>query len=171
MSMVYALVHYPAIDTRHIDALRRKYDPQVDLISPHITLLFPVPDSIGESSLVSHLEHVLSHSPSFPIHLRGLEQSANHYLFLVLQEGRPEAIDLHDRIYTGMLAPFLRTDLPYSPHITLGSFGDAELCSQALREAERNTLDFECLLDRVHLVKIKDDRSGISWSMDCVYGD
>ena len=166
MSMVYALVHYPAIDTRHIDALRRKYDPQVDLISPHITLLFPVPDSIGESSLVSHLEHVLSHSPSFPIHLRGLEQSADHYLFLVLQEGRAEVIHLHDRIYTGVLAPYLRTDLPYVPHVTLGAFDDGELCSQALGDVERDRLNYECVLDRLHLVKINEDRSLIVWSKE-----
>ena len=162
--MVYALVHYPAVDTQHIDALRRKYDPQVDLISPHITLLFPVPDSIGESSLVSHLEHVLSNSASFPIHLRGLEQSADHYLFLLFQEGRAEVIHLHDQIYTGILAPYLRTDLPYVPHVTLGSFVDAEVCSQALRDVGCVPLNYHSALDRLHLVKINEDRSRILWS-------
>ena len=158
--MFYALVHYPAVDTQRIDALRRKYDPQADLIAPHITLIFPV-SSIGESNLVSHFEHVLSSCPPFPIHLRGLEQSADHYLFLVLQEGRAEVIHLHDRIYTGVLAPYLKADLPYVPHVTLGSFGDAELCSHALREAERESLNYHSVLDRLHLVIISDDGSRI----------
>jgi 2'-5' RNA ligase len=164
--MDYALVHYPAVDTSHVDALRRKYDPQADLISPHITLMFPLPSSIGESDLVSHLEHVLSGCRQFPIHLTGLEQSADHYLFLVLQQGRAEVIHLHDRIYTGILAPFIRTDLPYVPHVTLGAFEDAEHCSQALRDAERDSLDSQCVLDRLHLVKINDDRSRIIWSKE-----
>jgi 2'-5' RNA ligase len=164
--MVYALVHYPAVHTHHIDELRRKYDPQADLIPPHITLMFPVQHSIGESSLVSHLEHVLSGSRQFPIRMQGLEQSADHYLFLLLQEGRAEVIHLHDRLYTGMLAPYLRTDLPYVPHVTLGSFDDAELCSQALREAERAPLHYQCLVDRLHLVKINEDRSRIIWSKE-----
>jgi len=159
--MFYALVHYPAVATQRIDALRRKYDPQADLIAPHITLMFPIASSIGESNLVSHLEHVLSSCPPFPIHMRGLEQSADHYLFLVLQEGRVEVIHLHDRIYTGILAPYLRTDLPYIPHVTLGSFVDAERCSQALRDAEREPLNYHSVLDRLHVVMINDDGSGI----------
>ena len=164
--MDYALVHYPAVETQRIDALRRKYDPQVDLIAPHITLMFPLPSSMGESTLVSHLEHVLNGCRPFPIHIQGLEESADHYLFLVLQEGRAEVIHLHDRIYTGILAPYLRTDLPYVPHVTLGSFGEAELCSQARRDAERDSLNYQCVLDRLHLVMINEDRSRIGWSKE-----
>ena len=164
--MVYALVHYPAVDTQHIDALRRKYDPQADLIAPHITVMFPLQHSIGESSLISHVEQVLGTCRPFPIHLAGLEQSADHYLFLVLQEGRAEVIRLHDRIYTGIVAPYIGTDLPYVPHVTLGSFGEAELCSQARRDAERDSLNYQCVLDRLHLVMINEDRSRIGWSKE-----
>src|SRR5438477_6506299 len=82
--MVYALVHYPAVDTQHLNELRRKYDPQVDLIAPHITLVFPVPTSIGEASLGSHIEHVLRGWQQFPIRLQGLERSWDNYLFLLL---------------------------------------------------------------------------------------
>ena len=164
--MFYALVHYPAIDTQLIDALRQKYDPQAGLLAPHITMMFPVPSSIDESSLVSHLEQLLSTCPPFPIRMAGLEQSADHYLFLVLQEGRAEVIHLHDRIYTGVLAPYLRTDLPYVPHVTLGAFDDGEHCSQALGDVERDRLNYECVLDRLHLVKINEDRSLIVWSKE-----
>jgi 2'-5' RNA ligase len=164
--MVYALVHYPTVDTQHIDLLRRKYDRQVDLIAPHITLMFPVPSLIGESSLVTHIENVLSGHRQFPIHIAGLEQSADHYLFLVLQEGGAEVVHLHDRLYTGMLVPYFRADLPYVPHVTLGSFENAELCSQALREAERVPSNYQCVVDRLHLVKINEDQSRIVWSKE-----
>lgn len=58
--MIYALVHYPNIDAQRVNQLRMKYDPQFELIGPHITLMFPVPDSIDEDGLVSHLESILS---------------------------------------------------------------------------------------------------------------
>jgi hypothetical protein len=41
--MFYALVHYPQIDPEFINDFRRKYDPHVDLIEPHITFVFLVP--------------------------------------------------------------------------------------------------------------------------------
>jgi hypothetical protein len=44
--MLYALVHYPTVDVGSINQLRKKYDPQIDLIEPHLTLVFPVPASI-----------------------------------------------------------------------------------------------------------------------------
>jgi len=48
LNMFYALVHFPAITTTQINQLRKEYDPQVNLIDPHITLVFPI-DSIWQS--------------------------------------------------------------------------------------------------------------------------
>lgn len=165
--MVYALVHYPAVDTQQINELRHKYDPQAELIAPHLTLVFPLPASIGEASLVAHVGNVLCGWRQFPIRLQGLEQSWDNCLFLLLQEGKAEVIRLHDELYMGLLAPYLRKDLPYVPHVTLGSFADeSELCSQALREAERSLLHYQCMIDRLHLLKLNADRSRIVWSKE-----
>jgi 2'-5' RNA ligase len=167
LGMAYALIHYPAIDTAQINELRHKYDPQVDLLAPHITLVFPVLDSIGEAGLVAHIGNVLRNWRQFPLRLQGLKQSWDNCLFLLLQEGNAEVIHLHDELYTGMLAPYLRQDISYVPHVTLGSFADdAELCSQALSEAEHCPLDYRCVVDRLHLVRVNDDRSGIIWSKE-----
>src|SRR5438094_594898 len=73
--MIYALVHYPKLDTRLIDQLRQKYDPQFGLIDPHITVMFPVRDSIDGNNLVSHLENVLTDCSPFPIRIQGLQRS------------------------------------------------------------------------------------------------
>jgi hypothetical protein len=73
--MIYALVHYPNIDIQKINQFRKKYDPQIDLIQPHITLMFPVPESIGESFLANHIENALSNWRAFPIHLQGILKS------------------------------------------------------------------------------------------------
>ena len=82
--MIFAVVHYPNLDTQRINQFRKKYDPQADLIEPHITLMFPVPESIGENNLVNHLERVLHGRERFPIHLKGLQRSRDDYLYLII---------------------------------------------------------------------------------------
>src|SRR6267142_3161894 len=161
--MSYALVHFPTIDTRQIDELRRQYDPQVDLIAPHITIVFPVSESLDKSSLVSHVVNVLRDCKQFSVSLQGLEQSWDNCLFLLLKDGRAEVIRLHDDLYTGILAPFIRRDIPYVPHVTLGAFADdAKRCSDALRDSKRLGLGYQCVVDRLHLVKVNDDGSPIT---------
>ena len=163
--MFYALVHYLDIDTSRINRLRKRYDPQVTLIEPHITIVFPVPESVGEEQLVSHVDRVLRGWRSFPIRLKGLLQSLDNYLFLLLADGTLDIIRLHDELYTELLSPYLRKDIPFVPHVTLGAFGEnAVLCRQALSEAEPMDLDYQSRVDRLDLVKINDDRSGIGWS-------
>ena len=168
--MLFALVHYPAVELRSINRLRSKYDPQFHLIAPHITIMFPTPDSIGERNLVSHTEGVLHRWESFPIHLKGLQQSWDEYLFLLLNEGEGDVIRLHEEIYTGLLSEYRDEAPPFIPHVTLGVFtGKNEEYAQALKEAECLNLDYECMLDRLHLIKINDERSQIVWSKEFLF--
>jgi 2'-5' RNA ligase len=163
--MIYSLVHYPNVDTTRINQLRKKYDPQVSLIEPHITIVFPVPESAGEQPLVSHIEGVLHGWKPFSIRLKGLLQSRDNCLFLLLAEGSPDIVRLHAELYTELLAPCLREDIPFIPHVTLGAFGEnAVLCERALSETEGLKLDYVSDLDRLCLVKVNDDRSQIVWS-------
>ena len=180
--MVYALVHYPNIDTKHIDEFRRKHDPHFDLIGPHITFIFLVPESVGESNLISHIENVLGQWPPFPIQLRGLQKAWDHWLFLTLAKGNEIAIRLNQELYSGLLAAYYRPDITFVPHLGLGLFArkggnydirnprdvslDVEEYSQALKEAQHLNLDYSCVIDRLHLVKIRDDVSQIVWSRE-----
>ena len=165
--MFYALVHYPAIDTDVIHQLRKKYDPQVDLIEPHLTIVFPLPESVGEQKLVSHLEQALLAWKPFTIRLKGLQRSWDNCLFLLIEEGKLDVIRLHDELYTGVLAAYYRDDLPFVPHLTLGSFAEDERrCLQALEEVERLGLDYRSVVKRLDLVKINRDRTQITWSKE-----
>jgi 2'-5' RNA ligase len=168
--MLYALVHHPAIELQHINRLRSKYDPQFHLIAPHITIMFPTPDSIGERNLVSHIEGVLDRWESFPIRLKGLQQSWDEYLFLLLNKGEGDVIRLHDEIYTGLLSEYRDEVRPFIPHVTIGAFSaKSEEYAQALKEAEQLKLNYECMLDRLHLIKINDERSQIVWSKEFLF--
>src|SRR6266550_4565173 len=124
--MPYALVHYPNIDTKRINEFRRKYDPHFDLIEPHITLLFLLPESVGEASLVSHLENVLQHWHPFPIHLKGLQKAWDHWLLLILAEGNDSITRLHRELYSGILASYRRSDIEFVPHLGLGLFANED---------------------------------------------
>lgn len=120
--MYHALVHFPQIDIRRIEQLRRRYDPTVDLIAPHIPLLFPVPDTVSVDALTAHISPIVASWRPFPIHIRGLYQSWDHWLFLTLQEGNREVIRLYHTFYSGILRAYRRTDIEFVPHIGLGLF-------------------------------------------------
>ena len=48
------------------------------------------------------------------------------HLYLLPDQGRAVIVQLHYRLYQGPLAPYLRADLPYLPHITMGMAPDEE---------------------------------------------
>ena len=182
--MYYGMVHYPAIDYKLINRIRRKYDPTVDLIEPHITILFPVPESIGEQALIHHIKYVLKNHKPFPLHICGFRKSWDHWLLLTLAEGNLEVINLYRETYTGILAKYGRKDLEFIPHISLGLFVkegvhydfnnpqhlefDEQRYKEALQEAEALGLDFKCVIDKVHLVKLTNYFSRIVWSKEFI---
>ena len=167
--MIYALVHYPNVDTACINQLRMKYDPHFKLIEPHITLMFPVSEAIGDKNLVHHLECVLGGRKPFSFHLQGFQISSDDHLFLLIQEGNSNLIRLHNEVYTGILAYHLIKDIPFVPHLTLGVLSmDPNEQERILEEARRSGIDYHCVLDRLHLVKVNDDRLKIVWSKEFV---
>ena len=69
-----------------------------------------------------------------------------------------------------MLSEYRDEARPFIPHVTLGAFSaKSEEYSQALKEAERLMLNYECMLDRLHLIKINDERSQIVWSNEFLF--
>src|SRR5919202_3129427 len=162
--MFYALIHYPSIPAEPINQLRQKYDPHWNVIGPHITVLFAVPASVGEDQLVHHIQDVLRNRYAFSIRLHGLARSWDDYLFLLIQEGRVDLIGLYDALYTGLLADYRRQDLQFTPHVTLGRFTlQPDKYQQAFNDANQLSLDYECVVDRLHLVKIHEEPLQIVW--------
>ena len=165
--MTYALVHYPEINTKGIDLLRIRYDPQAALIAPHVTLIFPLPDTVDERALISHIQGVLLRWKPFALRLAKLEKSFDDCLLLTATEGAQELIGLRDDLYTGMLAAHKRADIPYIPHVTLGVFtAQPALFEEALEMAAQLNLDYESVVNRVRLLKVNDERTAIVWSKE-----
>jgi len=124
--MFYTLLFYPEFDPETKEKLlefRKRYDPFVDSWKPHITFVFPVPaEDIDEEDLIAHIKSVLSRWKPFKVHIKGLEKSWDHWLFVLLDEGNDQLIQLHDELYTGPLKKYLREDIDFIPHIAIGLF-------------------------------------------------
>lgn len=151
----YALVYYLKNYPDFIENLRRKYDPMVNIIKPHLTIVFPIPESdINEQDLINHMQIKINKISSFSLQFNGLERSWDNYLFLITKTGTENMKKLHDELYVGILEPFLRKDIAFSPHITLGVFQDSpERYVLAEKEAEEQNISFEEKVSVVNLIK------------------
>jgi 2'-5' RNA ligase len=171
--MYSSLVHYPDIGVDSVDRIRRKYDPTFELIRPHVTVVFPVPESVGKRRLLEHVGTVADRSPRFAVRFRGFVKSPDHWLFLKVEDGKAEFVQLFESLYTGPLAPFRRVDVEFVPHISLGLFVkkdvrydmsaapqaadfDEASYSKALQEAEAERIDLRCSVSRLDLVELED---------------
>ena len=119
-----------------IEAFRRKHDPAAALIPAHVSLVFPFPTAHSRLQVETHVQRVVSRWPPIPVTLRRVRMHANEFLFLMVSRGAAAVTTLHDKLYTRSLAPHLRRDLPYEPHITLARHAEFARLEGALAEAE-----------------------------------
>lgn len=111
-----------------IEGVRRQHYPQVDLVAPHFTLVFGC-SAVPEAAYLAHVAAIARHAQPIRFHCRHAMPhaggpDAGAYVFLVPDEGNSAIARLHDRLYTGVLAPHLRLEIPYIPHITIASTSD-----------------------------------------------
>lgn len=156
---MFAVVYFPNANLDKINDFRKKYNHKDwEIIQPHLTIVFPIND-ISADLLQQHIESVANKLKSFPIHLNGLTKSFDDYLFLEAKEGNDEIIKLHSQLYSGMLASYLRADIPFSPHLTLGHFRtenddfDKESYDKAYTEASGMNLNINCNFDNINLIR------------------
>ena len=164
-----------------IDRLRRKYDPTVDLIEPHLTVVFPVPESLGKRELVNHCAAVLQGWRPFPVVASQLVKTPDHWLFLTLRLGASVVTELYRDLHSGFLGDYARPEL-FQPHIGLGQFVkvgricdwnnpskadfDEDRYAQALREAKELDLELSWVIDSLELVELPDEV--IAWARGTV---
>ena len=130
MSELLFTLAYPELEEadRHwIEDFRRAHDlPFRDVVAAHVTLAFGH-GGMARAEYQAHVEEVAREWDG-PIEftcryaMQGVDNGdARGYVFLVPDEGLSAIAWLHDRLYRGALAPALRLDIPYIPHITIGT--------------------------------------------------
>lgn len=165
--MYHCLVNYPKIDSKRIIKFRNKYDPYCELVDLHITFLFPILDDIKEEDLDNHIQLIIAHWKAFPVTIEGIKKTWDHWMYLAFKKGAKNITKLHDELYTGILTPYLRTDLPFEPHIGLGSFSlevynindptyqhelDEVKYKNALKEAREFDMGYHRIIDKLVLI-------------------
>jgi 2'-5' RNA ligase len=119
-----------------IEAFRRRHDPMAALIPAHLSLVFPFPTAHTRLQVETHVQRVASRWPPVAVTFRRVRMHANEFVFLMAARGAASITALHDQLYTRSLAPHLRRDMPYEPHITLARHADFARLEAALAEAE-----------------------------------
>jgi 2'-5' RNA ligase len=140
-----AVVGYPLwsdADREWIEAIRREHDTaKAAMIAAHVTLVFPT-GLLPESVMLDHLRHRLRGVVPMDVELSAVapasdDQTPDHHVFLLPEDGREALVALHDRLYSGALAPALRRDLPYHPHVTVARLPDASAASSVADQIRR----------------------------------
>ena len=121
--LIVAPLEAAPADLRRIEAVRRRHDPAHGLIPAHVTLVFPF-EGIGAEAVRPHVAAVAARHAAVALRLSAViamrDGAADRsQVLLVPDHGRAEIEQLHDALYDGLLAPVLRTDIPYIPHVTV----------------------------------------------------
>ncbi|NLD55007.1 MAG: 2'-5' RNA ligase family protein [Burkholderiaceae bacterium] len=146
MQTLYTLA-YPFLapdDAARIEAIRQAYDPRHRTVPPHFTLVFGC-SAVPNSAYTTHVRGVCRAMPPLRFVCRRampwFEREGLAYLFLVPDEGYGDLCRLHDALNGGVLAPHLRRDIPFVPHITIGAGPDRRAVRDWSREVNRRPLE------------------------------
>ena len=74
------------------------------------------------------------------------------HVFLVPDEGFSDVVKLHDSLYSGVLAPELRLDITFIPHIGVGNYTDARACRELADELNAQDFRLAGLIDTLDVV-------------------
>ncbi|QSO45638.1 2'-5' RNA ligase family protein [Alicyclobacillus mengziensis] len=160
--MLRAIHLFPEFSNGHsINAIREKYDPLADLISPHVTLVFPFECDVSTEALALHLQESMVGLKPFRIVMTGVTGADGEYLFLNVKVGNDQIIQLHDKLYTGLLKQYLHRSLTYTPHLTIGRLKDKQIFEFALTETENWNEVFETTVHQVVVERIDEHENSI----------
>ena len=151
---------------RVIDEIRKKYDPLAGHVRPHITLVFPFLSDISSDKLREHIVNALSRIKPFKIVLKGITpvQAFGNYLFLNIETGKEDIVNIHKKLYTGILEPYLPQwlkDCEYNPHMTVGKIEDEEEYKNAVNELKHFSDVFETVVKKISVEIIDDNEDSI----------
>lgn len=121
-----------------IDNIREKYDPLYSKVQPHITVVFPFSSDISGEQLEEYIKGKIHDLNPFELRLSGISHGGYGYIFLNVLEGSSELLEIHNRLYDGILRGFYPSFLKnYTPHMTVGRImnpGNFEAAIHSLRD-------------------------------------
>jgi 2'-5' RNA ligase len=158
----HAIVGYPQMsesDRAWIESVRSRHDPQAARLPAHFTLVFPA--ALAPDTIVEHVSTIARRTPAIPFALRDVVAvpdafAEGGHVFLVPDEGRAAITALHGLLYDGPLRAFLREDVPFVPHVTVGAAPDLARCEELREEIARAGRAVEGTIRSLDVVEIAD---------------
>ena len=158
--MALLVLAYPRIaqtDFEWLQAIRAQHDRRYfSLVAPHFTLVFPV-TGLGQTDLIAHVRRQAAGVRAISFRARCavvVEDDTKKFshVFLVPDEGFSEIVKLHDRLYAELLAPELRLDITFIPHIGVGNDEQAHECKRLADELNQQNFCLAGELDTLDVV-------------------
>lgn len=149
-----------------IDNIREKYDPLANHVRPHITLVFPFDSDIATGDLKEHISSIVSGITPFELILNGIipVNSFGKYLFLNIAKGKNAIIELHKRLYSGILEnqfpEWLKGNV-FLPHMTIGNFDNDNDFEKAINETKDIVDSFKTIVNEVNVEIIDENEDSI----------
>jgi 2'-5' RNA ligase len=161
-----AIVWFPQFEddkaAQRIANFRREHDPLADTIDSHLAVVFPFHANLTVAQLASHIKRSTFGWPVLPVTFRGVESVQSEFILLMCDLRKEAITELHDRLYRGVLKPFLREDISYTPHLTLArgraGVGGAASFEAKLAEAELYFREsYRATLRELSIITLVDD--------------
>jgi 2'-5' RNA ligase len=119
---------FPKFDNIELlEDIRSQFDPLYKHVAPHISLVFPFKSELTTGAIEDHIKVICANIRPFRICLKGISQEDHGFMFLNIVEGKGQLVDLHQKLYQGLLTEFYPNYLrgnPYKPHMTVGRILD-----------------------------------------------
>jgi len=151
--MKQAIVIFPK-KNKKVETIRKKYDPSSKKLISHITLTFPF-ENVNQKKLQEHIKKSLEGIKPFEVELRGIRCSPKgYYMHLLVKKGKKEILKIHKRLYSDLITKWIRKDIPYIPHITLGVFKTKKEINKAIKELKNKKLEIKTKIDKIYLINL-----------------
>jgi len=79
----------------------------------------------------------------------------------MLKKGREQVRELHDELYKGPLTEFLRSDIPYIPHVTVGRKENEQRAIKIAEKMLKLSTRLQCIIEKVSVERIGEDGESI----------
>lgn len=151
---------YPTISTADFEAIqsiRKQHDPKYfNVVDPHVTLVFAT-EKVSADELVQHARTKLNDIESFNLQFDSAklvedDSKEFYHAFLIPSAGFDEINMVHDILYTGVLESELRHDIPFIPHLGIGT-GSKEEMETLINELNESQVTIKGKAEEITIVQ------------------
>ncbi|MBS3913389.1 MAG: 2'-5' RNA ligase family protein [Bacteroidetes bacterium] len=160
--MSFLVLAYPTLnpsDQEWLLSYRKIHDSDYfDVVTAHFSFVFPVRD-FEKVDFIKEIEKQAAAAEmiAFEIHKAIVHQDefdGSFHQFLIPDDNATNKITaLHDRLYADKLKSNHRLDIPYIPHVAVGSSTDPEITKAAVERLNEIPLNIHGTIESLHVVE------------------